>query len=237
VNVAPVATDNSYSGAGVVAGNVFTDGTPDSDADFGPTGRSNWKAVLVNSAGVPVSTPAGLTFNANGTFSYNTAGGSLTFYYRIDTGTWTDGTTTVDMSPDSNVAKVTITVPPPADGEAPKVTITSVTPSVIWSPNGKKVAVTVTGTATDNVGVTKLALDVVDEYGQDQPHMEWPPNSTTVSYNTATGKFSFVVSLTASRLGNDKDGRMYTLTVSAKDSAGNTGTGAPVRVTAHDQSK
>jgi len=137
------------------------------------------------------------------------------------------------MSLDSNVAKVTFTAP---DNQAPVVTITGVTPNVIWSPNGKKVAVTVTGTATDNVGVTGLTLGVVDEYKLDQPTITWPPNSAGVTYNTTTGQFSFTVSLTASRLGSDKNGREYTLTVTAVDNKGNQGTSAPVRVTAHDQS-
>ena len=38
------------------------------------------------------------------------ANGSRTFYYRIDTGVWTDGAATADMSLDSNVAAVTLTV-------------------------------------------------------------------------------------------------------------------------------
>ena len=42
----------------------------------------------------------------------------------------------------------------------------------------------------------------------------------------------------ASRLGSDKDGRKYTIQVSATDGAGNVGLpSAPVTVTAHDQSK
>jgi hypothetical protein len=119
VNVAPVAIDNSYVaivtgvGAPIVSGNVFTDGIADSDADMGPNGRAGWTAVIVNAAGVPVATPAGLTFPGNGTFSYNTANGPLTFYYLIDTGSWTDGTATESMSADSNVAKVTITLTAP----------------------------------------------------------------------------------------------------------------------------
>ena len=48
---------------------------------------------------------------------------------------------------------------------------------------------TVTGTATDNgSGVTKLALDVVDEYGLDQPHGVAAARLTTGSYITATAK-------------------------------------------------
>jgi hypothetical protein len=135
---------------------------------------------------------------------------------------------------------VTISAPPPSDGVKPTVTITSVTPSTIWSPNGKKLPVTIKGTAKDNVGVTQLTLNVADEYKLDQPTLAWPPNSNAtnvVSFDPSTGAFTFVVNLTASRLGSDKDGRVYTLNVSASDAAGNVGTAAPVKVTAHDASK
>lgn len=80
----------------------------DTDADFGPSGKTGWKAVLVDASGVPVAPPPGLTFNENGTLSYLAANGGRVIYYRIDTGVWTDGSTTVDMSPDSNVGKVTL---------------------------------------------------------------------------------------------------------------------------------
>ena len=88
-----------------MTGNVFGN---DTDADMGPNGKSGWTAVLVNASGVPVPKPAGLTFPGDGTFSYDTANGPITFHYRIDTGTWTDGSTTADMSADSNIAMVTI---------------------------------------------------------------------------------------------------------------------------------
>ena len=72
-------------------------------------------------------------------------------------------------------------------------------------------------------------LDVVDEYKIDQPHMEID--------NPATGSFTFVVPLTASRNGNDKDGRKYTIIVKAINGAGLTTQATPLSVTAHDKSK
>ena len=175
-----------------------------------------------------LSPPTGLTFNTvTGAFSYNTANGSITFYYRIDTGTWSDGETEVAMSDDSNIATVTISAP---DTTAPTLTIASITPTIIWSPNGKKVNVTVTGTAVDlQSGIKKITLDVVDEYGVDQPHLE--------INNPTTSAFTFVVPLTASRLGSDKNGREYTITVKAINGANLVTTAAPLRVTAHDKSK
>jgi len=112
MNAAPTAVEDSFSGAAIIAGNVFDN---DTDSDFGPNGKAGWRAVLTNAQGVPVAPPAGLTFNANGTLSYLGANGSRDIYYRIDTGVWTDGTTTADMSPDSNVVRVRliVTVLPP----------------------------------------------------------------------------------------------------------------------------
>ena len=123
-----------------------------------------------------------------------------------------------------------ITLPPPADSTAPLLTGLTVTPTLIWSPNGKKVNVTVTGNASDpQSGIAKIVLDVVDEYQLDQPHME--------INNPATASFTFVVPLTASRNGNDKDGRKFTIIVKAINGAGLTTTATPLSVTAHDKSK
>jgi len=110
VNVAPVATANSYDYTGTLP--AVIQGSPldnDTDADMGPAGKSKWRLVIVNASGVPVAAPAGLTINPDGkTFSYNAASGSTSFYYKVDTGKWTDGVT--KMSLDSAPALVTITV-------------------------------------------------------------------------------------------------------------------------------
>jgi len=193
----------------------------------------------VNASGVPLATaPTGLTFSADGTFTYLKVNGSLTFYYRIDTGAWTDGTNTADMSADSNVAMVTVTVPPPPDSTKPVVSGLTLNPLTIWSPNGKKLPVTISGKATDTgSGVASISLDVEDEYNLDEPDVTYAIGAPGLTYNPATGAFSLVVQLTASRLGNDKDGRKYSLTVRATDRQGNVGVGPTVSVTAHDKSK
>jgi hypothetical protein len=107
INAAPVAVEDLFlsGGSPTVSGNVFTN---DTDADMGPTGTAGWRALLVNASGTPVAPPPGLTFRADGSFTRISNGAQLVFYYRIDTGTWTDGVFTADMSPDSNVAKVTV---------------------------------------------------------------------------------------------------------------------------------
>jgi len=108
-------------------------------------------------------------------------------------------------------------------------TITAVaSPSTLFPPNHKLVAVTVTGHVADNLsGVAPtVRYHVVDEYGQDQP-------SGTVPVD-ASGNFRFVVDLNASRRGQDKDGRQFTIDVTASDFAGNQATTAPIVTVLHD---
>ncbi len=112
----------------------------------------------------------------------------------------------------------------------PPVITVSGTPRVLWPPNGKMVPVTVSGTITDTgsgVNVNSAAYAVKDEYGEVQPH-----GPITLGPG---GAYSFRVLLQASRLGTDLDGRRYTVTVRAKDNAGNGGSKTSVVTVPHDQ--
>jgi glycosidase len=112
----------------------------------------------------------------------------------------------------------------------PPVVSVSANPSSLWPANGKMVPVTISGAITDNlsgVDPSTAAFAVVDEYGQIQP-------SGPVSLDSG-GSYSFTISLQASRNGNDKDGRHYTITVSASDLGGNLGSAATVVTVPHDQ--
>jgi hypothetical protein len=112
---------------------------------------------------------------------------------------------------------------------APVIT-TQATPSSLWPPNNKPVAVTVSGTVAlggPGVGIASATYAVVDEYGQTQP-------SGAVSIG-AGGAFSISLMLPASRRGNDGNGRTYTVTITVTDTAGNTGTGSAVVLVPHDQ--
>jgi len=143
------------------------------------------------------------------------------------------------MSDDSNIATVTISLPPPADGTAPVWASLTVTPSTIWSPNGKKVSVTVRGTVTDaGSGIASVLLTVKDEYGLDQPAARTltPASGLTCTAGAKSCSFVATYQLTASRKGSDKDGRSYTISALAKDVAGNEKLGPTLSVTAHDQS-
>ena len=117
------------------------------------------------------------------------------------------------------------------DSTSPSVTA-SASPSTLWPPNGKLVSVTITGTLTDDTGgsgidASSAAFAVTDEYGQVQP-----AGSITVAPD---GTYSVVVALEASRLGGDADGRTYTLTVTARDLAGNAASATTTIVVPHDQ--
>jgi hypothetical protein len=119
----------------------------------------------------------------------------------------------------------------PSDTTPPTVTIALVTPDTLWPPNGKLVPVTVSGTITDagsGVAPSTATFEVKDEYGLIQPRGQ----ITTLDM---TGNYTFTIQLQASRKGNDKDGRQYTITVSAEDDAGNTGSATAIVTVPHDQ--
>jgi glycosidase len=142
-----------------------------------------------------------------------------------------EGRSTVHLRALDNAGNIS-----PAVGQAVNIDLTPpvvsvlATPSTLWPPNGQRVSVTVSGTITDNlsgVDPRKAAFAVVDEYGVVQP-------GGPVSLG-AGGGYSFTVSLQASRDGNSITGRHYTITVSAKDLAGNLGSASTVVTVPHDQ--
>jgi glycosidase len=111
----------------------------------------------------------------------------------------------------------------------PAVSI-SATPSRVWPPKGRRVSVAVSGAITDNlsgIDPSTPAFSVHDEHGNIQP-------SGPLSLGSG-GTYSFAISLQGSRRGNDKDGRQYTITVSAKDLAGNPGSASTVVTVLHDR--
>jgi len=115
------------------------------------------------------------------------------------------------------------------DTKPPTSIVASVTPSVIWPPTGALAPVTVSGQAFDGgTGIATIEWRVIDEYKLHQP-------SGTVAV-PGNGPFSFQVLLVADRRGNDKDGRHYTIQITAVDRAGNRLLLAqPLVVTVHDQ--
>jgi hypothetical protein len=112
----------------------------------------------------------------------------------------------------------------------PPVVTLLATPTSLWPPNGKMVPVTISGKISNTgTGCTIKAADyaVKDEYGEVQP-------SGAVTLR-AGGTYSFIVWLQASRFGADIDGRLYTVTVSASNSANKTGSQSGTVIVPHDQ--
>ncbi len=113
----------------------------------------------------------------------------------------------------------------------PPVITLSAAPKILWPPNGKIVPVTVSGTIFDSgsgVNANSAAYSVNDEYGEVQP-------MGAITLGGPGGNYSFTVLLQASRRGSDLDGRRYTLTVRAKDNAGNGASKTSVVIVPHDQ--
>jgi hypothetical protein len=114
--------------------------------------------------------------------------------------------------------------------KTPPVTTVSASPSVLWPPNGGMVKVTVSGTMADSLsGVDSRtpSFVVTDAYGIVQP-------SGPVSL-ASNGTYSFTISLEARRDGQDENGRLYTIVVSAQDNAGNVGSSTTTVIVPHDQ--
>ena len=139
-----------------------------------------------------------VTVTRTGTVNTNVAGSYTLSYVATDAaGNTTTATRTVIVAD---------TQPPVID--------TSATPNVLlWSPNKTMTPVTVSGTAID-ANLVSVTFAVVDEYKKVQP-------SGTVSVN-ANGTYAFVIKLEAYRNGNDSNGRVYTITVTARDASGRT---------------
>ena len=108
------------------------------------------------------------------------------------------------------------------DKTKPTVTI-SATPNTLWPPNNKMVNVAIAGSAADTLsGVISKTFTVEDEYNLVEPVIS--------DYNTT-------IKLEASRQGNDKDGRVYTISVTTKDKADNQTTNSTTVICPHDQEK
>ena len=118
----------------------------------------------------------------------------------------------------------------PATDQVPPVISPGTTPSTLWPASGRAIPVVIAGTVTDagsGIDVQSGAFVVKDEYGMLQPS-----GSMAIA---ADGSFSVSIPLVASRRGNDLDGRVYTITLTVRDLAGNTGTTDVVVVVPHDQ--
>ena len=102
-------------------------------------------------------------------------------------------------------------------------------PSALWPPNGKPVAVTISGVLQDSAGVASASYVVDDEYGQ--------ASSSGAVAVAADGSYRFTIQLPASRLGTDTDGRAFRIRIVVTDAAGNAATAETRVVVPHSQGK
>jgi hypothetical protein len=104
-------------------------------------------------------------------------------------------------------------VPSSCSGK-PSFNITSFGPEELWPPNGETENVTVAGMVEMPEGCTLFdaGYSIEDEYGIHTGVGEFSVDSA--------GSFSVVIPIEASRLGRDKDGRHYGITLYAEDEAG-----------------
>jgi hypothetical protein len=195
------------------------------------------------------SAPSGYLAETSYGFAYTgtddvSGASSLEYSYSFDGSEWSD----FDMNTSTTISTVgeglhTFRVkakdmagnidPTPAEASfvvdltPPELILSSVTPELLWPPNGKMKDVTVSGSITDALsGVKSLTYTVIDEYGE---------INTTGTVPTTGGPFTLVVELMAMRNGNDLDGRVYTISFTGIDNVGNAVTGSVDVLVPHDR--
>jgi hypothetical protein len=146
----------------------------------------------------------------------------VTFTASLPLGTNVLGVTASDSSGNSTSCSSTAAV---ADTIPPVIASASTNPKVLWPPNHKMVAVRVSAAVTDACGPTTWRIVSVasseadDAIGSGNTSPDWK----------ITGDHT--VNLRAERAGGNKSGRVYTITVQARDVAGNLSNPATVQVT------
>jgi hypothetical protein len=129
---------------------------------------------------------------------------------------------------DSTIASAALVVddnPAPVDNTPPSITV-ALTPSSIWPPDGTMYAVTATVSVHDdqtlNPAVKLVSITCSEPL---------EPGDVAATFGVDSRTFS----VRSTRLGQDKTGRIYTVTYSATDAAGNTSTATATVTVPHDQ--
>ena len=226
--------DTVYSCAAVVSPGIVTTAdlnpettapeTTATTAPAAPNGTNGWftSDVTVSlTASDNCSGVASTEYSLDGV-SFQPYAGSFTIS--------TEGATTVsfrstDLAGNTEAIKTLVVM---IDKSAPTVSL-SANPSAIKPPNGKMVPVTLSLDGADAVsGLASVSYTVTDEYGAT---LSIPTRN--LSGNSASWTETLLVE--ARREGSDRDGRLYTVTATLTDVAGNTSTATATIVVSHDQ--
>ena len=117
-------------------------------------------------------------------------------------------------------------------GDSSGPIVTARAPETLWPPNGKTVVVKVQGTITDTgsgVNLSSGRFAVTDEYGTVEP-----AGRVAIAVN---GTYTVNVPLVARRHDKDRDGRRYTIVISAKDNSGNRGSATTIVTVPHSHGR
>jgi hypothetical protein len=252
VNYSPVTT-TGYCGATIsyshVSGSTFPVGTTTVTATSDETGATCSFTITVNDIETPVITcPADKTLNADPGQCFASAasvnagtatatdnctptiagvrsdGQPLNANYPI--GVTTINWTATDPGNNTIACTQTITV---VDSEPPTITNVSVNPSVLWPPNHQMNNITVSYLTGDNCGSASAVLSVTSNEAQSgQGNGDQSPDWIITDANH--------LQLRAERNGKG-DGRIYTITITATDSYGNTATATTMVVVPKNSSQ
>ena len=119
--------------------------------------------------------------------------------------------------------------PPPSDTTPPTLSVT-LSPAVVWPPNHKLVAINAAINVSDDTDpnpAVRLVSITCNE----------PIDPAADIADAAFGTYDRQFSLRADRTGQRKEGRVYTVTYSATDAAGNRTTATATVTIPHDQRK
>jgi hypothetical protein len=221
------------------SGSTFALGTTSVTAtatdSSGNTASKQFNVTVQDTTPPTLTLPGNLVFEATSaagavatftTSAYDLVSGNVTVTSSPASGsTFALGTTTVNASAQDAVGNTatgsfTVTV---RDTTAPVITAITATPAVIWPPNKNMVAVQLTAYANDAVGVQSLSIESVD-------------CNETIAPSAVQITGPLTLKLLADRDGNGT-GRVYTIHVVARDSAGNTSTQSVTVTVPHDNRK
>lgn len=193
----------------------------------GNVAQASFTVTVVDTIAPVITAPASLVFEATSaagaaaTFAVSAtdATGATVTSSHASGATFAVGTTTVtatatDAVGNQSTATFTVTV---RDTVAPAISSVTTSVASLWPANHKMVAVTVSAVATDLVGPVSYRIASVTSSEPDNGLGD----GDTANDIEITG--AMTVNLRAERAGNGS-GRTYTITVEARDAAGNTST-------------